>query len=209
MPKGLTIAQVIDKNMIASDRVWLFALKVYVTDANGSAIEQLRLVRNNEAVTLSGEVYDPMPFQIEKKDSAGEIGNIAITIQDQQRLLQARLQQYQGAVNFEVDVSVTMLESGSIVGTLDTDLVERYKIMNTSSSEYAVTFELGAENPLRFMVPKRKQSKDRCTFVYKGIECGYAGGITSCDYTLDGANGCTVHANQERYGAYPGLSIRT
>lgn len=34
-----------------------------------------------------------------------------------------------------------------------------------------------------------------------------AGGLASCDYTLDGPNGCRVHANQIHYGGAPALPV--
>jgi phage-related protein len=38
-----------------------------------------------------------------------------------------------------------------------------------------------------------------------GTECGYFGILTSCDHTIDGANGCEVHDNTIRFGAEPGI----
>lgn len=32
-----------------------------------------------------------------------------------------------------------------------------------------------------------------------------AGGLTTCDYTLDGPNGCRVHHNQTNYGGFPAI----
>lgn len=49
----------------------------------------------------------------------------------------------------------------------------------------------------------------KCTKLYKGTEpggCGYVGDLPSCDFTLDGANGCRVHFSDEeakiRYGGH-------
>ena len=40
---------------------------------------------------------------------------------------------------------------------------------------------------------------------YKGAQCGYAGSLTNCDGTYNGPNGCLVHDNGTRFGAFPGI----
>lgn len=208
MPRSITIAQVIDKNKIASDRVWVYALKVYVTDANGDVLEELNIANNDESLTIAGDTYEPVPFQLEKSETATDLTSLTVAIQDQTRMLQTRLQLYQGAVGFKVDVMIVAVDEGATTGSLEPDLVEQYIIMATQANDYVVTFHLGAENPLRYKVPTRSQWKDRCSFRYKSLECGYAGGLTSCDFTLSGPNGCEAHDNEERFGGYPGLVIR-
>lgn len=208
MPKGLTIAEVIDKNKIASDRVWLYALKVFVTDSNGTPVEELNIVNNAEQATIDGDLYEPFPFSLQKKESDGDLGSLEVSVADMTRAVQTRLQQYQGLIGCRVDVILALMDAGLTTASTNSDLVESYKVVNTSASNFTVKFSLGAENPLNFLVPKRIQSKDRCTFKYKSTECGYVGGLPSCDFTLDGANGCTVHANEERYGGYAGINIR-
>lgn len=208
MARQLTIAEVIDKNKIASDRVWLYAMKIYVVDNVGSPIEELRLVRNDEDRTIGGELYTAMDFSVDKKVTTSSPAGVTISAQDQTRYLQTRLQQYFGAVGFKVELIVTLMDATGDNGDLTPDLVETYSVVSTSANDYAVQIELGAENPLNVLMPSRMQYKDRCSFRYKSDECGYVGGLTSCDFTLDGANGCTFHSNAERFGGYPGINVR-
>lgn len=208
MPRGLTIAEVIDKNKIASDRVWLFALKIYVVDNDGVAVTDVRLVNNSEDVTIDAETYTAFAFTVDKSESDSDLGGIQVGVQDQTRLVQQYLQLYQGLIGREVDVIMTLTDSGTPTATTNADLVERYKIMGASTQGYVISFELGAENPLNSIVPSGVQSKDRCRWRYKSTECGYVGGTTTCDFTLDGANGCVSHSNEDRFGGFPGISIR-
>ena len=206
--KQPTIAAVIDKNKIASDRAWLFAMEVRVKNDAGTTVETLYLVNNSEAVTLDGQSFDPLPFSIDKKESAGDLNNIQVTIADQTRIVQTRMQQYQGMVGSEVDLMVALVDAGTTTGNVEVDLKETYTVIGSSTNNYASVFDLGAVNLLNNIVPARMQSKDRCSFRYKSTECGYTGGMTSCDFTLDGANGCVAHSNEERFGGYPGLTNR-
>jgi len=208
MPKGLTIAEVIDKNKITSDRVWLYALKIYVTDINGVAVEELNLVNNSEDATIDGDTYIAFPFTLEKSSSESDLGSLSVSVQDQTGLVQTRLQAYQGLVGREVDVILTLTDAGTANASTNTDLVERYQIVNTGSSNYTVNFDLGSDNPLNNIVPAGVQSKDRCRWRYKSAECKYVGGLGTCDFTLDGANGCTAHANEENFGGYRGITVR-
>jgi hypothetical protein len=38
-----------------------------------------------------------------------------------------------------------------------------------------------------------------------GAQCGYIGALATCDLTLNGANGCRFHNNEQRMGACPGI----
>jgi phage-related protein len=73
------------------------------------------------------------------------------------------------------------------------ELEETFQITNSSAKNYIVTFQLGAENPLSIGFPRRRQFKDRCAWQFKGYGCPYVGSLPTCDYTLDGANGCKKH----------------
>jgi len=208
MPRALTIAEVIDKNKISSDRVWVYAMKIFVVDSAGSPVEELNLVNNNEDLTIDGEVYTASSFSVEKKETGDSLGSIKVTAHDHTRFLQTRLQQYFGAVGFVVHISFALTDDGLPTASLNADLVEEYKIIMSSANDFMVSLELGADSPLNVLIPKRVQSQDRCSYRYKSIECGYVGAETSCDFTLDGANGCAFHSNSPRFGGYPGIKIR-
>jgi len=59
----------------------------------------------------------------------------------------------------------------------------------------------------RALFPKFLYRANFCMYVshYKSIWCGYTGALTNCDGTYNGANGCQVHNNAGRFGAFPGI----
>ncbi|MFP3422090.1 hypothetical protein R0K19_22225, partial [Bacillus sp. SIMBA_161] len=80
------------------------------------------------------------------------------------------------------------------------------KKASANSQDYTLSFVLGMENPLSLRLPRRMQRRDRCQWQYKGPECKYTGGLKSCDYSLQGPNGCSAHNNEENYAGFPGIN---
>ena len=74
-----------------------------------------------------------------------------------------------------------------------------------------VEFELAAAFDLAGLLraPKRQCIANICQWVYKSTECGYSGGLATCDKTLDA---CKAHfgGNAELpFGSYPGVGSYT
>ena len=73
-----------------------------------------------------------------------------------------------------------------------------------------VEFELAAAFDLAGVrAPKRQCIANICQWVYKSAECGYSGGLATCDKTLDA---CRAHfgGNAELpFGSYPGVGSYT
>jgi lambda family phage minor tail protein L len=69
-----------------------------------------------------------------------------------------------------------------------------------------VEFELAAAFDLAGVrAPKRQCIANICQWVYKSAECGYTGGLPTCDKTLDA---CKAHFGAPAelpYGSYPGV----
>jgi phage-related protein len=110
---------------------------------------------------------------------------------------------YGGGVGFKVVVGV--LNTGRL--SAPPEVQEFFEVMSASASEYVVSFTLGAENPLSKIFPRRLQVKNFCAWRYKDPStCGYSGGLSSCDLTLNGVNGCKAHNNEANFGAFPGIN---
>ena len=43
----------------------------------------------------------------------------------------------------------------------------------------------------------------KCPWVFKGTECGYSGGLTTCNKLYTDAGGCSGRSNQHRFGGFP------
>jgi phage-related protein len=201
MSNTFSLGSIEQKNRIASDTTFLPCIEVEVVDyPNPTIIETLFLVSNNEDRTLGGILYTAFPFRVDFSYEAGSQPTISIIAQDIVRTLQSRMQQYNGAVGFNVRLKIFHQDAEN--GT--PDFQEVFQVLSGSSSDYVVTWTLGSENLLDRQFPGRRQNRS-CAWRYKGDECGYNGSLPSCDYSLFGANGCKVHANGINFGGFPGI----
>jgi phage-related protein len=203
MPKSLSVISIRDKNAISSVNAWVSLLAVTVKDPlTAQIIETIYLANNTEDLTFQGQIYVATRFDLELKESAGEQATVSVKVLDYTQAIQARLQAYGGIVGS--DVKLIIVNAGNL--NQPAEIVENFKIIGTSAANYEVTWELGAENALALPFPRRRQFRDRCSFQYKSVECGYVGGLTSCDLSLQGSNGCAAHANSINFGGFPGLN---
>ncbi len=204
MTQSFTLGSIAAKNLIASDKTFLVCLEVDVKDLEspGTVVETLYLVSNNEDVSLGGNTYTAFPFKIDFKYEAGSQADLTVTAKDVTRDLQARMQQYNGGVGFDVRMKIFHQDAGPGDRA---EFEELFQVVSTSSSDYTVTWKLGAENLLDRKFPARLQYRSRCSWRYKSEECGYTGPLETCDYTLTGANGCRSHNNAINFGGFPGM----
>jgi len=207
--KNLSIASIIEKNSLQSDEAWLVALKVYIRDPEtGGIVDIVRVVRNTELTTIEGEPYEPFPFSIQLEQAANELPTLTVTIQDQTKIVQSYMQRYAGAVGSEVELKVVRAKTAEETD-LDPELVEFFEITKSGVKDYAVSWTLGAENPLRQTFPSRRQNSDQCSFRYKDPDtCSYSGPEDYCDLTLNGPSGCRAKGNSKNYGGYPAIIVR-
>lgn len=205
MSKSLSVASVIEKNRLSSDTPFLLCLDIAIIDPGTAAlIETLRVVHNTEPLAFNGFEYTAANFDIELKEEAGTQSSIILSIRDYTRAVQQRMQLYGGGVGFTVTVMV--VNSGAL--QQPPEIIEHFVVTGSSSSSYVCSFTLGAENGLTKAFPRRRQAKDFCQWRYKDENCRYSGTLGSCDLSLKGANGCLVHDNVFRFGAFPGISGR-
>lgn len=205
---NISIATVLEKNKISSENALVFSLELRVIDPfSFNSVETIYLVNHTEDLIIEGQKYVRMPFNLDLSDEAGEVKNITLSIQDQVGLCTPYLRQYRGLVGSEVKVSIVTVAPEEETAT-SIDFSEMYTIESSSAANYVVSLELGAENPLSKMCPRRTQLRDRCSHQFKSDECGYVGEATSCDLTLMGSNGCVALGNEKRYGGLPSITVR-
>jgi hypothetical protein len=205
---NLSISSIINKNALSSDVPWLVAVKAEIVNPDTLAIvETIRFVKNNEDVTIDGDTYVASAFSLSIDEGQEELPTVSLTVVDITQTIQSRMQEYKGGNGSHVTIYIFPATSTTIVKP---EIEYKLDIVSASASasDYSVTWTLGAENPLTLPVPSRVQLRDRCSWRYKGENCGYSGAITSCDLSLEGENGCSAHDNQERFGGYPGISVR-
>lgn len=203
MSSHMSVATVIEKNKIASSTAFIVAMDVEVIDqVTNTSVETLRFCRNSENVTYGGNVYTASSFDINIEHASGEMSAITLTAVDYSSALQGRMQAYGGGIGFNVTVMILNMDALSE----PCELKEFYKVIGASAANYVVTFNLGNRNPLTIRFPRRIQMRDRCAWKYKGTECGYAGVIATCDLSLNGPNGCSIHGRSEHFGGFPGIN---
>lgn len=208
MPSNYTLNSVIEKNSIDSDVPMLMALKVDVVDPDSlEVVETLRIVANSENINIFGEEYIATPFSVEMQESSEDMPTASITIIDITQTVQAYMQKYKGGNGTHVTLYIFYAPSTDIQN-VESEFTFDVKSSRSKSSDYSVTWQIGAENPITQPLPARKQMRERCQWRYKGEECGYTGELPTCDLSLDGDNGCRVHENQTRFGGFPGIQVR-
>lgn len=210
--KNLSLANIADINTFSGEKVWLVALLIHVINhQTGAEVEQIRVINNTEIVTIEGEQFEPMSFDIDITEKQNELPSVTVTLQDQAEIVGAYMQRYGGGVGFQVELMIVSTDVGDTnIEITEPELVEFFEVIKSSYKDYVATWNLGAENPLRRMFPLRKQETDQCSFRYKDPKtCGYTGNIKTCDLSLGGANGCRVHNNAKNYGGYPGIIVRS
>jgi len=204
MSKSLSVASVIEKNKLASGTPFLAALDIEVVNpSTGVVAEVLHLVRNSEDIVFNGVTYTAMPFDIELKEEGGAQQQLNLRIKDITRAIQTRMQEYGGGIGFNVTFLVIR---GDALNEAP-EIMEFFQVVGASAAEYEANFQLGAENAVALTFPRRRQTKDFCQWRYKDPEtCKYAGGMATCDLTLNGVNGCEAHENTHRFGAFPNIN---
>lgn len=185
------------KNELASSASWIFLLEVTLPTTT------LRLARSLEEVSFDGNTYAPFPFQIGEitTDTDGNLVKVDLGAFDMSGAIRSAMREHEfdGA-----PVLLRLVESGDLATAarvLDQDFV----IRGYRGTFEQVIFELGHPDFMLQVFPGRSFLRTRCSWVYKGDECAYAGSLPSCDRTLEGVNGCRVHANQTRFGGAPAI----
>lgn len=211
MTRHTTVATAIDKHKIASAVAYIPLLEVSVvngaSDYTSQPVETLYLACNNENFEWNGNTYTPVQFEIDVTYEQDKTPEVTLTFRDFYNVIQPRMQAYGGMMGSNVRLIVV---NSSVVDS-PAEMDENFNIISAraNASDYTVQFVLGTENPLGLRWPPRLQFRNRCFWQYKGIECGYTGTLPSCDFTMDGSNGCEAHGNQLRFGGFPGIRVPT
>lgn len=201
---ALSLASAKDKHKLASTACWLLLIDFVW---NG---EHVRLVRNVDPVTFDAgdgagpQTYTPFNFELDgasvKND--GSLPQITLKVSNVNRLVEGAIVQYSGVAGAQANIYVLNTDnpSGEPEIALETTIIR-----TTTDSKFA-TFTCGALSPLRRLFPPRLYYAGTCMWRYKGARCQYTGNLPTCDLSFDGTNGCIAHANQQRYGGFPGIA---
>ena len=205
MPKSFSVLNVIEKNKLASGEAFIVLLEVRLVDTDtGLVVDTKYVANNNENITYDLNIYQAFPFDIKLTQEVDGVPEITLSAVDFQKILISEMNKLSGGTGSTVIMRV--VNSGNL--SAEPELEETFDVINASANDYRISLQLGAENALRRQFPTSMQMRDRCRWRYKSTECGYSGGIGSCDLSLQGANGCAAHNNTINFGGYPGLKGR-
>jgi lambda family phage minor tail protein L len=203
--KHPSVASAIEKQRVASNVAFIVLLEVDVINVATSEVERtIRICKNPEAISWGGYTWDPSAFEFSVDFTADGVPEANVSISDHKKMIQSEIDKYQGGVGFRVVLRIV----DSTRPDQDAELQEIFFVVSTKASGNKVDFKLGSSNPLRQTFPRRTQYSDRCGWRYKDEHCRYAGTLATCDYTLQGDNGCAAHGNVENFGGFPGVRRR-
>lgn len=220
----LSMAAILEKNKLSSDKPWYLLLDIVLNPDDPSTA--VSLARNTDPVLYNGKTYDAYNFDLDVVEEKGnaELPQVQLRASNVGRLLEGSLTKYNGGVGASVTLSV--VNEANMAG--EPDLTLEFTILSTSTDEEWVTFDLGADSPMRMPFPKNYYYATNCHHVYnspavqagtRGRFCKFAGTdqtsmdlvnfptatFTTCDKTWNGPNGCQAHKNQPNFGGFPNL----
>lgn len=193
---NLPLALRLEKNKLVSTAPWLVLLALTLPDAS-----VIRLAKNNEDVTFGGNVYQAFAFDLGDVRSGGDgrIQGVTLKVANPGRVLQPDMEANDGLIGCAVSLMVVHADN---LASDYTELTLAWDVLAAESDGDWITFTLGAENPLRRRFPLHVAIQFSCNWQFKGVECAYAGSVTSCARTLDA---CRTLANTARFGGRPGI----
>ena len=197
---------------------WFWLIRFQISPS-----EIVYITTNNESVEFDGNTYHPFPVSIGDITEYGDgsLPEVMVEVQDPERLLGPMLYDNIGFT----DAPVELLKVHADHLTPE-DVAEgyRYVVQATEpASETSYRFRLAEKPLLRTQSPRERILPGKCRFSYGGAQCGYdltrTGALPTCDLTLNGANGCVAHGDDEdaagltrrhprRFGGFPTVPIQ-
>ena len=189
--------------------LWYWRMDLTLSDATGP----FRFVNNTEAVTIAGNVYNPLPFTISEKETkrAGAIPTRTISIgnADITSFLMPYIKDKDGLRGATLVLTKVYADEPTIDMS---NTAETYTVKGMTASDKWIVVRAGGPNLMLRRCPAMQYRNDggKCRHLtktggFKGIGCGYAGAATSCDGTRAT---CVSLSNEANFGAEPGLNAK-
>jgi len=211
MPLNLSAIAIVEKNKLGTDSVWSMLLDISMLV--GGPVD-LRVTNDTSDISFGGNTYQKFSFDFDamNEQAQGEVPEAKLIVSNANRVIEGLLASNNGGADGEIILYIV----NSANPTGEADLSMTFRILESTADAQWVSFRLGAENLNRIPLPRYRYTFDNCWHVYntptmqagadpRGVMCGYAGAIVSCDKTLDGANGCRIHTNAPRFGGFPSI----
>lgn len=184
-----------NKLHITAPWVYLFIVQVSATDA-------MYITNHSESIGYDGHTYKPFPVEVGEitEDSKGNLESVTLSISNVNRMVMAYMEQHDALQGKDVWMFIVNRVDPTQCINLGV-----YQIVEASADSNVATFVLGHYNFFALKFPRNRYIRGRCRWVYKSTECGYVGGLATCDKTLGETDGCRVHNNEQRFGGFPSI----
>jgi phage-related protein len=148
-----------------------------------------------------GRVWLAFPFEIDEISDSNKntVPQVELRVGNVSRAIQYYLDIGDGGVG--ADVTLYVVHSKHLELTA-AEIEYGFKCVDCKSDAKWVHFTLGAANPYLMRFPRSRFLKGYCRWTFKSTECGYSGGLTTCDKTL---TQCRLRSNSARFGGFPGV----
>jgi lambda family phage minor tail protein L len=187
-----------EKNLLENRPIHLFTVHDY-----DGASHNLNYAEYQTAVTYDGVTYDPFPITFDgiKENNQGQIDSVSVKVGNISRLIQGYLETYDLRGKKVTIITVW----ASQLGDSNANIKDIFYIDSYSANEDEVNFTLTTKfDVLNVQLPQRRFLRSYCQWKFKGAECGYSGGETSCKKTK---TDCKENKdNYERFGGFPSIN---
>ncbi len=199
-----------EKNRLESTGAWVELVALQMNDAG----DMLRVCNQATNVEFRGHTYFASGVSRDqlKEDSEGDLTSLRVGIANVSSEIEEFMEAYEGFRNQPCTlylVHTDHLDGGDAAWEL------HYVVEDSEINDSVAFVTLGHANPQKQPILDRF-IRSRCRWRYKSRECGYTGSLATCDLSLAGTNGCTVHGDDEvangqrrkhpqRFGGFPGI----
>lgn len=199
MPRDLDSTSRLEKNKKTNQPVFLYTIYDYDGEENN-----LYFAEYDQNVIYDGQTYTKFPIAHEYigENTQGQIDTVRVTLSNVSRLIQAYFENYDFRGK---KVSIKMVWADQL-GDPDAYIEDIYYIDSYVAGQYNAEFVLTTKfDVLDLELPVRKYSRNYCAWKFKSGQCGYSGGETECNRTLQR---CRQLGNQLRFGGFPSIPSR-
>jgi hypothetical protein len=160
---------------------------------------------SHENITFDSQVYTATTMEIRppQTDMGGGAKNFHISVQNVDQTMVTDLE---AGEFLDRPVELFVVHTDHLSTTSNFIPKIRGLIIEASVREDWCTFTCGTYDLRGVTVPRQTYSRERCRWVFKSDECGYAGGETSCDKRLTTCD--STMSNKSRFGGFPGMPMQ-
>jgi len=192
---------------------WAWIAHIVIENLSTGAFDNIYVSRFTETITFAGNDYLPFPFQIQEllEDAHGSQSTTEVSLIDPTGEITNFLRDNpldSAKVTLSLVFDTNQRGVSGAVRAWEVILTERYSVQGYAGNFEALTLSLGAINFLEVRFPHRTVSRDRCSFKYKGSGCGHTGIEPTCDFSLNGVNGCEAKGNEDRFGGFTSIPLQ-